>query len=100
MSQFRLTRSTKARHDLEARLRRSKILLHEHSAFVDRPYDGVRGRRRPAPIPRSRAYLLGARIHDLGQRALAELLIEILSGCDALRETPGDFNDAFREIER
>jgi hypothetical protein len=26
----------------------------------------------------------GARIHDLGPRALAELLIEILSGCDAL----------------
>jgi hypothetical protein len=39
---------------------------------------------RPAPIPRSRAYLLGARIHDLGPRALAELLIGILSGCDAL----------------
>jgi hypothetical protein len=39
---------------------------------------------RPAPIPRSRAYLMGARIHDLGPRALAELLIEILSGCEAL----------------
>jgi hypothetical protein len=44
MSQFSLTRSTKARRDLEARLRRNK-LLHGRSAFVDRPDDGVRGRR-------------------------------------------------------
>jgi hypothetical protein len=80
MPQFSLTRSIKARRDLEARLRRNK-LLHGRSAFVDRPDDGVRGRRL---VPWSRAYLLGARIHDLGPRALAELLIEILSGCDAL----------------
>jgi hypothetical protein len=39
MSQFSLTRSTKARRDLEARLRRNK-LLHARSAFVDRPDDG------------------------------------------------------------
>jgi hypothetical protein len=44
MSQFSLARSTKARRDLEARLRRNK-LLHARSAFVDRPDDGVRGRR-------------------------------------------------------
>ena len=43
MSQFSLIRSTKARRDLEARLRRNK-LLHARSAFVDRPDDGVRGR--------------------------------------------------------
>jgi hypothetical protein len=83
MSQFSLTRSIKASSDLEARLRRSK-LLHGHSAFVDRPEGGWRRPIPTAPIPRSRAYLLGARIHDLGPRALAELLIEILSGCDAL----------------
>jgi hypothetical protein len=35
MSQFSLARSTKARRDLEARLRRNK-LLHGRSAFVDR----------------------------------------------------------------
>ena len=80
MSQFNTVRSAKAASDLDARLRRHK-LLEKGSAFVDRPDDGVRG---PASIPRSRAYLLGARIHDLGPRALAELLIEILSGCDAL----------------
>jgi hypothetical protein len=44
MSQFSLTRSTKARRDLKTRLRRNK-LLHGRSAFVDRPDDGVRGRR-------------------------------------------------------
>ena len=44
MPQFSLTRSIKARRDLEARLRRNK-LLHGRSAFVDRPDDGVRGRR-------------------------------------------------------
>jgi hypothetical protein len=80
MSQFRLTRSPKAAQRLEQLLRRHKLLEHGRAAFVDRPDDD--GRRRP--IPRSRAYLLGARIHDLGPRALAELLIEILSGCDAL----------------
>jgi hypothetical protein len=37
---------------------------------------------RPSPIPRSRAYLLGARIHDLGPRPLAELFIELLAGAD------------------
>jgi hypothetical protein len=90
MPQFNTVRSAKAASDLDARLRRHK-LLEKGSAFVDRPDDGVRGRRlvpgpkmKLAPIPRSRAYLLGARIHDLGPRALAELLIEILSGCDAL----------------
>ena len=80
MSQFRLTRSPKAAQRLEQLLRRHKLLEYGRAAFVDRPDDD--GRRRP--IPRSRAYLLGARIHDLGPRALAELLIEILSGCDAL----------------
>jgi hypothetical protein len=44
MPQFSLTRSIKARRDLEARLRHNK-LLHGRSAFVDRPDDGVRGRR-------------------------------------------------------
>jgi hypothetical protein len=44
MPQFSLARSTKARRDLEARWRRNK-LLHARSAFVDRPDDGVRGRR-------------------------------------------------------
>jgi hypothetical protein len=39
----------------------------------------------PATIPKSRAYLLGARIHDLGPRALAELLYEILNGADPLK---------------
>jgi hypothetical protein len=38
----------------------------------------------PSPIPRSRAYLLGARIHDLGPRALAELILELAAGADPL----------------
>jgi hypothetical protein len=38
----------------------------------------------PSPIPKSRAYLLGARIHGLGPRPLAELLYELLSGADPL----------------
>jgi hypothetical protein len=36
----------------------------------------------PSPIPKSRAYLLGARIHDLGPRALAELFIELMAGAE------------------
>jgi hypothetical protein len=55
MPQFSLTRSIKARRDLEARLRRNK-LLHARSAFVDRPDDGVRGRRLvPRAFPRRQA---------------------------------------------
>ena len=39
----------------------------------------------PSPIPRSRAYLLGAQgIHDLGPRALAELIFELAAGADPL----------------
>jgi hypothetical protein len=38
----------------------------------------------PSPIPRSRAYLLGERIHDLGPRALAELILELAAGADPL----------------
>ena len=38
----------------------------------------------PFPIPRSRAYLVAGRIHDLGPRALAELFIELLAGADPL----------------
>jgi hypothetical protein len=36
----------------------------------------------PSPIPRSRAYLLGARIHDLDPRALAELTLELAAGAN------------------
>jgi hypothetical protein len=38
----------------------------------------------PSPIPRSRAYLLGAWIHDLGTRAPAELILELAAGADPL----------------
>ena len=62
MSQFHAIRSAKAKCDLEAMLRRSKLLLHEHSAFVDRPEDGVRvrGRRRPVPMVSARPPRSGA----------------------------------------
>ena len=97
MSQFSLPRSTKARHDLEARLRRHKLLQHGRSAF-DRPEDGAR--RRPVPIPRSRVHLLAARIHDLGPAPLAELFLELLADADPLERIevyaalPADFNKA------
>jgi hypothetical protein len=51
----------------------------------------------PSPIPRSRVHWLAARVHDLGPAPLAELFIEILSGCDALSriekyaDLPADF---------
>jgi hypothetical protein len=45
MSQFNAVRSAKAASDLDARLRRHKLLEHGRTAFVDRPDDGVRGRR-------------------------------------------------------
>jgi hypothetical protein len=37
-----------------------------------------------SPIPRSRAHLLAARIHALGPRPLAELLVELMAGADPL----------------
>jgi hypothetical protein len=36
----------------------------------------------PSPIPRSRAYLLRARIYDLGPRTLAELILELAAGAN------------------
>jgi hypothetical protein len=36
----------------------------------------------PSPIPRSRAYLLGARLHASGPRALAELILELAAGAN------------------
>jgi hypothetical protein len=36
----------------------------------------------PSPIPKSRTYLLGARIHGLGPRALGELFIELIAGAE------------------
>jgi hypothetical protein len=91
MSQFNTVRSAKAASDLDARLRRHK-LLEKGSAFVDRPEGGWR-----RPIPRSRVHLLAARVHDLGPRPLAELFLELLAGADPVERIevyaalPADF---------
>jgi hypothetical protein len=50
-----------------------------------------------ATIPRSRVYLLAARVHDLGPRPLAELFLELLVGADPVERIevyaalPADF---------
>ena len=51
-------------------------------------------------IPAQRIRLLAQRLHDLGPRPLAEYLMEIVNGCDAVERLevyarlPGDFISA------